>query len=70
MNFIKKLYLVFKYDSELNEILKIKREEAENAKLEFEKDYLDLCIRHQQRSPGTHYADHNCDYCKALNRNH
>lgn len=29
-------------------------------------EYLSLCVRHQQRSPGSHHAEHNCDYCRLL----
>lgn len=30
------------------------------------KDYLNLCARHQQRTAGVEYAEHNCDHCKLM----
>lgn len=28
--------------------------------------HLDLCINHKQEWKHSHFAEHNCDYCKAL----
>lgn len=32
-------------------------------KQEREKDYLNLCLKHKQRSAGSHFSSHNCHYC-------
>jgi len=42
------------------------REEEKERKRIASLSYLDLCIRHQQRSIGSHYSEHNCDHCKLL----
>lgn len=28
--------------------------------------HLDLCVNHKQEWKHSHFAEHNCDYCKAL----
>jgi hypothetical protein len=66
MKFFRRLMLVFTYKGELEEVLKQIRKEREIAEWKKQKEYLDLCERHQQRDIGSHYASHNCDYCKAM----
>lgn len=59
------IYL-FKHKKEIKELIDAKRKELEIRELEKSKAFLNLCAKHQQRSPGTEYAEHNCDYCKVL----
>jgi hypothetical protein len=66
MKFLKRLMLVLRYKGELEELLKQMSMEREIEKRKEQSEYLNLCKRHQQRDIGSHYAEHNCDYCKAL----
>lgn len=66
MNWLRRLMLVFQYGPELDRMLKDRKEEADRIKRESEKDYLQLCIRHQPVHSGAHFSEHNCDHCKAL----
>lgn len=66
MKIFKRLRLAFTYPDELDIMLEGIRANTKEAKRLMELDYLDLCIRHQQRNIGSHYAEHNCDYCKLL----
>jgi hypothetical protein len=69
MNLFKKIKLVFTYGDELEALLESQRLQNVRAERDARRDHLDLCIKHQQKSPGSHYAEHNCDYCKAMARN-
>ncbi len=66
MNLIKKLKLLFSYNSELEILLQKIKEEKIESERERTKDYLNLCAKHQQRNSSI-YSEKNCDYCKLLN---
>lgn len=61
--FFNKLSLVFFYGDEIEEVLKQRRKEKEIAEYLKKQNYLNLCERHQQASPGSHYSENNCHYC-------
>lgn len=65
-NFFRRLLLVFMYGPELNQIVRKMREDEERRQHALRSEYLQLCIRHQPVSPGSHFSEHNCDYCKLL----
>jgi len=77
MKFIKAVCLALSYGPELEVLLKGPElevllkgllEAKEDAERLARLDYLDLCKKHQPRSVGSHYAEHNCDYCQALKK--
>lgn len=63
-----RLFVIFAYGEEIDELIEEARKLKEKKEFERKKDYLNLCVSHQQRSPGTHHDTHNCDYCKLLER--
>jgi hypothetical protein len=67
-NFIAKLILVFKYNSELKIMLKEMREKLKEDARILKSKNLNLCLAHQQESHGSHYSPHNCDHCIALEK--
>jgi hypothetical protein len=69
MKLFKKLKLVFTYGDELEALLESQRLENIRAERDARRDHLFLCLKHQQESQRSHYAEHNCDYCKAVARN-
>lgn len=64
--FIKRLWLALTYGPELEEVLIIRRREAEGKRREDDQHRLHLCYRHRQERNHSHYAEHNCDHCKVL----
>lgn len=66
MRFFKRLRLALSYGPELEGILREERRRREEAEREARREYLSLCARHQQRTPGARHAEHNCDHCQAL----
>lgn len=66
MNMFQRFIYVVRYGHTLDKAIRyVEREQREMERAE--KFYnLDLCKKHQQRSPGTHYAEHNCHYCQLL----
>ena len=64
LNFLKKLKLVFSYGPELEEILNELRRAREDQEHKAKQHHLHLCLKHQQEQNRSHYAEHNCDYCK------
>jgi hypothetical protein len=67
-NFIAKLILVFKYNSELKIMLEEMREKLEEEDRILKSKHLTLCLEHQQESYRSHHSRHMCDYCTALDR--
>lgn len=65
-NFFSRLMLVLNYGSEIDDILREAHNEKAKEKAIQESKKLDLCFDHQQRSVGSHYSEHNCDYCRLL----
>lgn len=63
-----KLIFLRKHEEEFKEFAEKQRKEKAKAAYEAAKDRLDLCERHQQKSPGTYHSAHNCDYCRLLNQ--
>lgn len=55
---------LFKKAKLLLEILDEREQAEKEARREAIKDNLHLCARHQQEAKHSHYAEHNCDYCK------
>lgn len=68
MKLFKRVWMALTYGPELEEVLKEKRSAAQEAARKAKSQYLDLCEQHQQRSPGSHYAEHNCAYCRQQKR--
>ena len=68
MNILSRLIVAFTYGDEIVELVKKRQEVARDEKQFREIAYLDLCKEHQQRSYGSHFSPHNCDYCKAINK--
>ena len=69
MNIIRALRLAMSYPNELEGMLQEERKKREQEVRDAQKDRLDLCYRHQPDSPGSHFAEHNCDYCKLEKKN-
>jgi hypothetical protein len=67
MGFIKNLKLVFTYGDEIEAILKKLKDDKRKQQWEDDKHRLNLCFAHRQEKHQSHYAEHNCDYCKAIN---
>jgi len=61
---IEKLVLVFTHGDEINSLLKQKRINKLEAEFKAKRFELDLCKMHQPKSPGSEFAQHNCDHCK------
>ena len=66
MNFIKRLYFVMSCGSEIEQMVKELREVNIEKERLSKLAHLNLCLKHQQKSPGTHHSEGNCDYCKLL----
>jgi len=66
LKFFSRLRLAYSYGPELEQVVKNLRKEKEREEEARTQHHLQLCKHHQQRSPGTEYAPHNCDYCGAL----
>ena len=65
-----RLWLAFTFSSEELDELKWRYEKEEAMRIrEATKDYLELCVRHQPKSPGSHYGEMNCDHCKLQKEN-
>ncbi len=58
-----KLFLLFTYGSELEQVLKDIRWKKQIAENERKRDHLHLCSKHQQEENHSQYSEHNCDYC-------
>jgi len=68
MNFFKRIYLLFTYGKELDQVLKEKRQELLKIERENNKHRLNLCYKHRQEPYFSHYSEDNCDYCKLLKK--
>lgn len=62
----RKLKLLFTYGTELEQVLIELRRKNEDKEREAKRYYLNLCAKHQPCSPGSIYAEHNCDHCALL----
>jgi hypothetical protein len=69
MTLIARLKLVFKYGPELDGMLEMERRRKADIEFEARKNHLHLCPKHKQECNHSHYAEHNCDYCKLLEEN-
>lgn len=67
---IKRFRFIMAYSAEIDELLKEQLDERrrakENAEREERRHMLNLCYKHRQEPNHSHFAEHNCDYCKAL----
>lgn len=65
-------YLIAKFigttPSQLNQAIADVKKEQEIHKQQAKLHNLRLCLKHQPLNPGSHYAEHNCDHCKALEK--
>ena len=66
MAIFKNIWLVITYGRELEQLLTSMRQENERKEREARAHHLHLCLKHQQEQNRSHYAEHNCDYCKLL----
>lgn len=64
MRFFKRLTFALTYGPELDQLLKEKRETERIHILDEDRHRLKLCYTHRQERSQSHYAEHNCDYCK------
>lgn len=66
--FFAKLALIFTSGPELLEIIQEKRVARIHREAEENRYRLKLCYKHRQEQNRSHFAEHNCDHCKALAR--
>lgn len=66
MKLLKRLIFIFTYGPEIDEVMVERRKANEEAERKKRQHHLQLCVKHQPVSPGSHYAEHNCDHCKLL----
>ena len=65
-DFIDTLTLIFTYGPDLEEVLKEKKREREDAERKTNRHRLDLCFKHRQEQNRSIFSEGNCDYCKLL----
>lgn len=64
----KKLFYVFKNWGNIDYVLQEYDQKIKDQIRESKKYNLNLCFKHRERSPGTHYSDHNCHFCVETER--
>lgn len=66
MGLFARLKYLFTAGEAVDALIREKQEALEEQRRLERSEYLQLCKRHQPISPGSHFAEHNCDYCRAL----
>jgi len=65
-NFLIALKLLFTNFEEIKEYIRKRQNEKDDIERRSRMYNLDLCFEHRQEQNRSHYAHHNCAYCKAL----
>jgi hypothetical protein len=68
MKLLKRLLLVLTHSGQLDTIVENMKQDAKEADRLARQDNLQLCIKHQPQSIGSHYSEHNCDHCQVLDQ--
>jgi hypothetical protein len=64
----KKLMFLFNHLDVIDILIEKERTARIETDKQEKKDNLRLCKKHQQERNHSHFAEHNCDYCKLLNK--
>ncbi len=67
-NIINKLKLMFTYGPEIEKVLAEIADQNREIERQANRYRLKLCGKHKQEANQSHYAEHNCDYCKLQNQ--
>jgi len=61
-----RIKLVFNYGDEIDALLQEKRDTKALGKRAYDAHRLKLCHKHRQEPNQSHFAESNCDYCRAI----
>jgi hypothetical protein len=68
LTMFKKLMFVFSHLAVIDTLIQKERTAQMEANHKAREHHLNLCLKHQQEGNRSHFAEHNCDYCKLLKK--